>query len=287
MNISKIRKLDGGLLLIFKELVDCKNATVVANKLSLSPSAISHSLSRMRTLFDDPLFVRKPHGLEPTARSREILIEVNKIFEFADSLLNTTQAFDPKADTTLFNVAAPEYVTALIAASMINCWAATAPFLSLRYRHLLPDQSLEKLQRGDIDLAIRRFENFLPKSLQSELLYEDEFCVVASRDHPRIQGRITRKQYEQERHVLANAQSEVTAPESKTFPKVQSCVVVGQWLTALSLASETDSLATCHRRLAEQHAERLNLQILDPHFKPYVFSVFAIHRETLHRRWNG
>lgn len=279
-NINKIRKLDGGLLLVFRELVECQNATEVARKLSLSPSAISHSLTRMRTLFGDPLFVRKPHGLVPTARAWEIASEVDKILGLADSLLDLKSEFDPSADSRMFTIAAPEYVTALISAPLVNSWSNIAPLTSIHYKHLPPNEAVEATQRGEIDLAVGRFESVLSQSLEKKILYQDRFCVVARKNHPRIRGRITQKQYEKERHVLANARSELTTAERNTVPKISSGVVVGQWLTALLVASETDSLATCHRRLAEHHAKRLQLQVLDPPFRPYQFDVTVIHRKT-------
>ncbi|MFM8355316.1 MAG: LysR family transcriptional regulator [Gammaproteobacteria bacterium] len=71
-SINKIRRLDGSLLLVLHELLRCRNGTLAADRLSLSPSAVSHGLTRLRELFGDPLFVRKPHGLEPTQRALEI-----------------------------------------------------------------------------------------------------------------------------------------------------------------------------------------------------------------------
>lgn len=279
MNITKIRKLDGGLLLVFKELVECQNATAAAKKLSLSPSAISHAISRMRTLFNDPLFIRKPHGLMPTARAWELLVEVNKILGLAETLLDSHSDFDPSSNSRLFTIAAPEYVTALIGASLVNSWASIAPSASVHYKHLSPDEAVQGVQRGEIDLAVGRFDISLPHSLEQTALYNDSFCVAARKTHPRIRRRITAKQYEKENHVFASALSEVTPSEVKTAPQVVSRTVIGQWLTALIIASETDSLATCHRRLAEQHAKLLGLQILNPPFQPYVFEVIAIHRE--------
>jgi DNA-binding transcriptional LysR family regulator len=68
-DLNQIRRLDGGLLLVFRELLRTRRAGAVAERLGLSPSAISHALNRLRDLFDDPLFIRRPHGFEPTRRA--------------------------------------------------------------------------------------------------------------------------------------------------------------------------------------------------------------------------
>jgi hypothetical protein len=70
-NLNQIRRLDGGLLLVFRELLRTRRASAVAQRLGLSPSAISHALNRLRDLFGDPLFIRRPHGFEPTRRAEE------------------------------------------------------------------------------------------------------------------------------------------------------------------------------------------------------------------------
>ena len=64
IDISKIRQLDGALLLVFQSLVRHRRTTVAAERLNVSQSTISHALARLRLLFDDPLFVRRSHGLQ-------------------------------------------------------------------------------------------------------------------------------------------------------------------------------------------------------------------------------
>ena len=64
---NKIRALDGTSLLVMIELLQHRRTTIVADRMGLTQSAISQTLRRLRTLFDDALFLRRPHGLEPTA----------------------------------------------------------------------------------------------------------------------------------------------------------------------------------------------------------------------------
>ena len=65
-----IRRLDGGLLLVFQTLSRTRQTTATAVRLGLSQSAVSQALGRLRDIYADPLFLRRPHGLEPTARAR-------------------------------------------------------------------------------------------------------------------------------------------------------------------------------------------------------------------------
>lgn len=94
-DINQVRRLDGGLLLVFRECLRRRKAQEAAQVLGLSPSAVSHALTRLRDLFGDPLFVRKPHGLVPTRRALELEPQVEALLQLAGAALGGREAFDP------------------------------------------------------------------------------------------------------------------------------------------------------------------------------------------------
>ena len=65
-------ELDLNLLRVFDTLFEMRSVTRAAGKLGLTQSAVSHALRRLRDALDDPVFVRAPGGLQPTARAIEI-----------------------------------------------------------------------------------------------------------------------------------------------------------------------------------------------------------------------
>lgn len=67
---SDIRTLDLNLLRALDALIDERNVTRAAQRLSLTQPAVSGMLTRLRDYFDDPLFVRVPHGMVPTLRAQ-------------------------------------------------------------------------------------------------------------------------------------------------------------------------------------------------------------------------
>ena len=66
IDFTKIRRLDFSLLLVLQQLLLHRRTTVVAERLGLSQSAVSHSLARLRLAFGEPLFLRRSDGLPPT-----------------------------------------------------------------------------------------------------------------------------------------------------------------------------------------------------------------------------
>ena len=123
----QIRRLDGGLLLIFRELLARRRASEVAAQLGLSPSAISHALGRLRDLFGEQLFVRRSHGLEPTQRALELAPRIEALIELIGQTVSTDQAFDPARAKRRFRIACQGSIASLIGGRLTTALRRSAP----------------------------------------------------------------------------------------------------------------------------------------------------------------
>ena len=115
IDANKIRQLDGSLLLVLRELLRLRRTTAVAHKLGLSQSAVSHALSRLRELFGDALFVRKPYGLEPTRHALELAPRVDALLHAMNDAVGLHDSFAARTTERGFRIAAPDHLTTLIA----------------------------------------------------------------------------------------------------------------------------------------------------------------------------
>jgi DNA-binding transcriptional LysR family regulator len=279
-DFNKIRSIDGSLLLVFRELLRRRRATEVAQHLGLSSSAVSHALARLRGLFDDPLFVRRPHGLEPTRRALELGPRIERLMELAAEVVGSDGGFDPATTDRRFVLGAPEFVATLIGARLLEAMSSKAPKASLAIVSLVQDAALDALRRGEIDLAVGRFGQLRP-GLVSDVLFEDDYCVVARRGHPTIKGRMNLKAYRQAGLVLATAPAEVATDEVFPGPHlVEVRAYVPRWLTALLMVSTSDAIACCPRRLAERLAPVLSLQVMRTPYVSSTFRVTAVRRDN-------
>lgn len=276
-DLNQIRRLDGGLLLVFRELLRTRRAGAVAERLGLSPSAISHALGRLRDLFDDQLFIRRPHGFEPTRRALELGPRIETLIELTGEALSRETGFDPLRSERSFMFAAPEFVSALIGAELINRLKTAAPKVTFGISFAGEEDAFRALRSGEIEFALGRFGAARP-GFTNELLFEDRYCTAARVGHPRVNGTIDEAGYREIGHIFAWSASEVGADAGRIEPGMVQLASVPQWVTALMLVASTDGLATCPRRLAERHAERLGLQVLDPPFEPDVITVSVVRR---------
>jgi DNA-binding transcriptional LysR family regulator len=278
---TNIRRLDGGLLLIFRELLRRRRASQTAEALGLSQSAVSQALGRLRDIYRDPLFVRRPHGLEPTARALALAPRIEALIELAGATLAREATFVPAESDRRFRMIAPEFVIALIGARLVQRLRTVAPRVSFRAQSLPHELAFDAVKRGDVDLAIGRFGAHRA-GFTKEILFEDRYCVVARRDHPRIRGRLSYARYRTAGHVYSFApgeggESDDVAPEDSAVANA----IVPRWLNALVMVSACDAIATVPRRLAERHAAALGLAVLNAPFVHDKISVSTIRRAAV------
>lgn len=277
---NKIRRLDGTLLLVFRELLRRRRASEVAVRLGLSASAISHALARLRDLFEDPLFIRRPHGLEPTRRALELGPRIESLLDLAGAALASEGGFDPARSDRWFTVSSSEFVTVLIGAPLVEALRTTAPGVAFTVHTYVQDRALQAVRRGELDLAMGRF-GAMPPGLVAEPLFEDRYCVVARQGHPRVRGRIDREAYESIGHIFSGAWGEGSQDDPvPASSEIATLAVVPRWLTALCMAAASDALVTCPRRLAERQAPQLGLQVIEPPFEQRPFTVHAARRDA-------
>jgi DNA-binding transcriptional LysR family regulator len=178
-----MRLPDLNLLRLFDILYEERSVTRAAARLSLTQSAVSHALGRLRDAFEDDLFTRGPGGLLPTARATELAPRIHDILVTIRDAFATT-GFDPATSTRNFTIAGGQYFARLIFPRLVAQARSLAPNVVLRLVAI--DQALaDDLDEGVVDLAVGAFEKVAARFLTQPLLQEDMIWVAAA-DHPRI-----------------------------------------------------------------------------------------------------
>lgn len=290
-DLDDIRRLDGGLLLVFRELLAHRRATTAARRLGLSQSAVSHALGRLRDLFGDPLFIRRPHGLEPTRRALELGPRIDALIALAGETLASGARFEPARSRRRFNLAMPGFIASIIGARLVEQFRAQAPEASFLCRRLLVDAALAAVRRGEIDLAVGQFSR-IPPDLTAETLYADRFCIIAREGHPSVRPPLSAEVYAATPHVFVGEPSDVVPGEGAQDParvaeaygdlpppgQIRTAAYVTQWETAMLMVASSDAIAECPGRLAERYAARLGLQVIEPPYESATPPVLAVRR---------
>ncbi len=181
MNISKI---DLNLLVYLDVLLRERNVTRAAEELGISQPAMSNSLRRLRSLFDDPVLVRTSDGMTPTDRALELQPLVRDVLAAAELAVLPKTVFDPSESERIFRIMASDYTEATLLPKLLQRLSVQAP--SVRLDIMTPsDVSFHDVERGKVDLVINRFDT-LPQSFHQIHLWDDSFSCVLRADNPVI-----------------------------------------------------------------------------------------------------
>ena len=264
-------EVDLNLLRVFDTLYELRSVTRAASRLGLTQSAVSHALGRLRRAIDDPLFVRAPGGLQPTARAVEMAPGVREGLVQLRGALSPT-LFDPASAVRRFTIAAGSYFCVLLVPELIARVRELAPGVMVRIQPLGPDL-LSELDESSVDLALGAFTR-IPSRLTSERLYREELVWIAAAGNPLARAPFDRdalarapgltiwvgRPFEAlraavpegvlERKVIAETGEAVAADIGEDSAAVYDA------LTAIAVVGRTDMVALVPRRFAERDDAR-------------------------------
>ena len=268
-------EIDLNLLRIFDALMEFRSVTGAARHIGVTQSAVSHALARLRNALDDPLFLRGPSGLQPTARAEEMASAVRLgLVHFREALART--GFDPAQEERHFTIAAGAYFCTLLVPALVERIRSEAPGISLQIvpvTEMLPSL----LDRGAVDLALGATVE-APTRLVVEPLYEEEMVWIASLENPIAQFPADAAQLlEQPRVLLAPGQPFEAAGRSagdQIIPRElrewgaavssRDSITVYDSQTAVAIIARTNLVALVPRKVATHALARDTIRVLDP-----------------------
>ena len=264
MTQTQLVEIDLNLLVTLEVLLAEESVTVAARRLGLSQSAVSRSLTRLREVFGDELFVRTGQGMRPTRRALELSTPLRRALGELGGLLEPRERFDPKTASRVFQIAALDYSQLTLIGPWTSRLAERAPGIDVVVRQLSA-YSKRDLEAGALDLYVAPRTRTAAGVIWTALHDDDYTCVVAS-EHPMRRLSLTR--YVQLEHVLV-APSErpggiVDTALAEHGLARRVCVRVPTFLSVPYLLLGTQRIATVPRRLAERFVEYHPLRMIDP-----------------------
>ncbi|MFZ3621421.1 LysR family transcriptional regulator [Leclercia barmai] len=203
---TDIRTLDLNLLKTLDALLDERSVTHAAARLSLTQPAVSGMLNRLRDYFDDPLFIRVPHGIVPTTRAEALAAPVKRILADIDVLLQPTE-FDPLSASLTFTVAATDYALRAVVVPFIAALKVWAPAIRVRVVPVESDRLVSQLERGSVDVALIT-PHTTPAELHSRALYDERYVCMMRADHPNAGKPLSLARFCALEHVLVSYEGE-------------------------------------------------------------------------------
>lgn len=175
--------LDLNLLRTFVILSQELNMRKASERLFVSQPAISQALQKLRNHFNDDLFVKTRHGLQPTVFGSELAESISPLLDDLSNTLTASHSFNPaELEGTLKLVMTPNILT-YISTPLFQNIRQQAPKVNLHLLNWSPT-TLQELNKGEVDLGINYDIHHAPKELMRKTLCDDIFTVYVRKDHP-------------------------------------------------------------------------------------------------------
>ena len=289
MTTRNITQADLNLLIALNILLEERNVTRAADRLGLTQSAVSRMLGRLRTMFNDPLFVRTSRGLTPTRRALELTGRLREQMATLEALVLEQPAFDPARARRVFHIAAIDYVQATLLAPLLQRLAGTAPGIDFEIRQASAEAERD-LDAGALDLLIRP-QQPSGRGVVWTPLYQERYTCVVWKDHP-VQ-RLTLAGFAAMEHVLVAPRERpggvVDAVLGKNHLSRRVAVQAPTFLLVPYLLAGTERVSTIPERMAKELMRLHPLKILKPPVEIPGYTMcqawHEIHRNDAGHRW--
>jgi len=275
MNLAQLARTDINLLLLFQAVLEEGHVGRAAQRLHLTPSAVSHGLKRLRDLLNDPLFLRTPKGVTPTERALALAAPVAQALEQVAAILDAATPFDPASSKRRFTIGAPDAVLAAFVMPALEMIGADAPQVDFGLIHVLATgraagdepwaDALASLDRRAVDVAILPIRT-VPPRFSALPLYEDIFVAVARSGHP-LGQHPTLDAFCQAEHVLVSMTGDpfgfVDAALAEIGRQRRIALTVPSFMMALAMLAHSDLVAVTPQRLVSRYSGVFGLDAIE------------------------
>ena len=178
--------IDLNLLPVFEAAYEERSVSRAAARLAMTQSAVSHALSRLRSVFRDELFVRQSRGLFPTPAADLMYAKLRGALGSVRESVTETRGFDPKTSGRKLFVAISHPLGPMIAVRLHERLAQAAPAVEVTFTTRSRPIELERgMREGRVDAAV---DWLVPERGQFNevTLFEDAVVAVARYGHPAL-----------------------------------------------------------------------------------------------------
>jgi len=257
-------QLDLNLLVALDALLEEGSVAGAAERVHLSPPAMSRTLGRIRRATGDQILVRTGRTMTATPHALAIRAEVHDLVQQARSVLAPDRDLDLGALERTFTLQCHDAVTTAIGPRLLAAVLAQAPGVRLR---LLAEASTDtnELRHGRVDLEVGSSRPTVPE-LSSEQVTDGGLAVAVRPGHPRVVETLTAEHYARELHLTVSRRGRLSDPVDDALAALglQRTVVASAPTStaALHMVHGSDLLVAVPAAMCRPTLETLGLTVL-------------------------
>ncbi|MBD2495407.1 LysR family transcriptional regulator [Nostoc sp. FACHB-280] len=267
MGLIDLSAVDLNLLVAFEALFEEKSVTAAATRLYLGQPAMSAALGRLRTLFQDDLFIRIGREMQPTAKAVAIAPDIKAALQQIRQTLAASQTFDATTSQNTFTIGSSDYSSYVVMPKLLQVCHQIAPKINFRLIGFAKDSVGELLENQEIDLALGVFQNPPRQTIQMPL-FTEHFVGICRRGHPVIsQDAIAPESFANLLHALFTIRQDEVGEIDKVLAqsnlKRRIVLTTPHLLVLPAIISSSDLVAAVPSRLVTSLADEGAVEIFE------------------------
>lgn len=294
---ANLRRVDLNLLNIFSVLSVENNLTLTAKQLNMTQPAVSMALQRLRTLYNDPLFVRKGRAMEPTIKAKALKQEIDKALMIIRETLPDDSSFIPATAKHNFKVNVFSFAEQLFVSKFIEQLAVEAPNCKLTISTDYKQGPEKRLRNRELDVHLN-YEAIDNPDFHSILISSEKLVIAARKDHTRLKNKktLTIDDFSNEQHAVYTSNENVDLfdkvflkdtylPESKRNIVYYGSSEIG----VMTLVASTDIITLVPESLVYLLSDVCDFICFPPPFACHSFDIYLTwysgHEHEPQHRW--
>lgn len=199
MNINKINL---NLLIALDALLLENSVSEAAKRCHVTQAAMSNTLKQLRSVLNDPLFIRQSKKLKPTPMAIELKPKVKHALASIENVF-LGHSFDPSKSERSIELSLSDHGEHLILPHLQRYLRQHAPNMQIHIHEYTGTDRLQNSFGDEICIAIA---NIKPGAAQicCQTLFEEEGICVMNKRHQLANKRLTAKAYSDAQHVALN-----------------------------------------------------------------------------------
>lgn len=282
-----LHTIDLNLLHVLRAVYATRSASKAGRQLSMTQSAVSNALRRLRVRLDDPLFVRSPDGMLPTALVESIITPIVEGLDRIEGAVSKPRRFDPETSDRLFRILMSDLAQMIFVPRLIAHMNAAAPDLRLETLEVSPEEGRLGMHEGSIDLVVGNWPAMGPDYYRQRL-FSESFVVLMSERNRLAKRKLTKSDYLKARHVDYHPGGATYASLRRVLNKVlvqeklerHVTFTAGHALGLAAIVAESELLLTLPARLASSMVAGSSMLTI----KPLPFPIPTL---TITQQWHA
>ncbi len=242
---------DLNMLITLDVLLAEGNVARAAQRLHLSPSAMSRALARLREATGDPLLVRAGRGLVASPRALELRDSVSRLVHEAEATLRPADKLDLAQLDRTFKMRCSEGFVENFGAAILARISDEAPGVRMHFLHKL-DKDSGPMRDGSVDLETGVVDKAIGPEVRTQALFRDRYVGVVRTGHPLAEGEITTARFAAADHVHISRRDNDKKPVDDALAALglerNVAAIAGGFSAALALVRATNLVACVYER---------------------------------------